>query len=59
MWIRIDREVRAICEAEKDNRCEHPEKLKSRPGECTPEQIKKCHGDVKEHPCENKEKAAR
>jgi len=22
------------------------------PKSCTPEQIKKCHGDVKEHPCE-------
>ena len=22
------------------------------PRECTPEQIRKCHGDVKEHPCE-------
>ena len=22
------------------------------PKECTPEQIKECHGDVREHPCE-------
>jgi hypothetical protein len=22
------------------------------PKECTPEQIKECHGDVKKHPCE-------
>ena len=22
------------------------------PWECTPEQIKECHGDAKEHPCE-------
>jgi DNA-binding transcriptional ArsR family regulator len=35
--------------------CEHPEKLKSKPEECTPEQIKECHGD-KEHPCETKKK---
>jgi hypothetical protein len=34
--------------------CEHPEKLKSKPGECTPEQIKECHGDTKNHPCEEK-----
>ena len=40
-----------MCEAEKDNICEHPEKLKGKPGECRPEQIKECHGDVKEHPC--------
>jgi len=23
------------------------------PKECSPEQIKECHGDVKEHPCED------
>ncbi|MFQ6040471.1 MAG: hypothetical protein ACE5PV_06405 [Candidatus Poribacteria bacterium] len=22
------------------------------PKECTPEQIRECHGDVREHPCE-------
>ena len=33
--------------------CEHPEKLKGRPEECSEEQIKECHGDTKEHPCEN------
>lgn len=32
--------------------CEHPEKLKGKPGECSPEQIRECHGDVGEHPCE-------
>lgn len=32
--------------------CEHPERLKGTPQECTPEQIKECHGDAaKEHPC--------
>jgi ArsR family transcriptional regulator len=36
--------------------CQHPEKLKGRPEECTPEQIKECHGEVKEHPCESPEK---
>jgi len=34
--------------------CQHPEKLKGKPGECTPEQIKECHGDTKNHPCEEK-----
>jgi DNA-binding transcriptional ArsR family regulator len=34
-----------------DCKCEYPEKLKGKPEECTPEQIKECHGD-KEHPCE-------
>ena len=33
-------------------KCEHPEKLKGKPSECSPEQIKECHGDVEEHPCE-------
>jgi hypothetical protein len=28
-----------------------PEKLKDRPENCTPEQIKECHGDDKKHPC--------
>jgi DNA-binding transcriptional ArsR family regulator len=34
-----------------DCKCTHPEKLKGKPGECSPEQIKECHGDTKEHPC--------
>lgn len=34
--------------------CERPEKLKESPGKCTPEQIKECHGDVQDHPCESK-----
>lgn len=32
--------------------CQQPEKLKGKPGDCTPEQIKECHGDTEEHPCE-------
>jgi hypothetical protein len=28
-----------------------PEKLKEKPENCTPEQIKECHGDDKKHPC--------
>lgn len=39
------------------NCCQQPDKLKTKPGECTPEQIKECHGDEQEHCCEsNKEK---
>ena len=34
--------------------CQHPEKER-KPGECTPEQIQECHGDVAEHPCEGDE----
>ncbi len=33
-------------------KCEHPEKLMGKPGECSPEQIKECHGNAKEHLCE-------
>ena len=32
-------------------KCEEPEDCKGDPKECSPEQIKKCHGDVEEHPC--------
>ena len=36
----------------KKAKCERPEKLKNHdPQACSPEQIKKCHGDVKKHPC--------
>ena len=44
-----------MCKAESNDVCEHPEKLKGKPGECSPEQIKECHGDVKEHPCVTEE----
>jgi ArsR family transcriptional regulator, arsenate/arsenite/antimonite-responsive transcriptional repressor len=36
------------------NCCQQPDKLKTKPGECTPEQIKECHGEDKEHSCEDK-----
>ena len=35
------------------NCCEQPEKLKTVSEECTPEQIRECHGDKKEHSCES------
>ncbi len=35
-------------------KCQKPENLKGKPGECSPEQIKKCHGEVKNHPCVSK-----
>jgi hypothetical protein len=34
-----------------EEKCRKPDQLKGRPEECSPEQIRKCHGDVKEHPC--------
>ncbi len=36
--------------------CQQQEKLKKEPEKCTPEQIKMCHGDTEEHPCEIKKK---
>lgn len=42
-----ERRVLQMCQ----NRCEHPEKLKTVPEECTPEQIKECHGDAVVHSC--------
>ncbi len=38
------------------NCCEQPEKLKIKPEACTPEQIKECHGDDQDHPCECEKK---
>jgi len=31
--------------------CQQPEQLQGFPRECTPEQIRICHGDVPGHPC--------
>ena len=36
--------------------CQKPETLKGKPEECSPEQIKECHGDTKDHPCVKGEK---
>jgi hypothetical protein len=42
------KEVRNMCERSK---CLKPEKLKGKPEQCSPEQVRECHGDSKEHPC--------
>lgn len=44
-----------MCKAESKKGYEHPEKLKGKPEECAPEQIRECHGEVVEHPCIEKE----
>jgi len=31
--------------------CQKPKELKGKPEDCTPEQVKKCHGSEKDHPC--------
>lgn len=46
------KEVKTMCQS----CCERPEKLEGKPEECTPEQIRECHGDVKEHPCTKEKK---
>ena len=42
------------CKKNKDARCEKPENLKDKPEECTPQQIRECHGDAKKHSCTTK-----
>ncbi|MBM7623174.1 hypothetical protein JOC26_000706 [Sporohalobacter salinus] len=34
-----------------ESKCEYPEKLEGKPGECSPEQIEKCHGEERSHSC--------
>jgi DNA-binding transcriptional ArsR family regulator len=46
------KEVKAMCQC----CCERPEKLKGKPEQCTPQQIKECHGDEKKHPCTREKK---
>jgi hypothetical protein len=31
--------------------CQNPERLKGKVEECTPEQVRECHGDTTAHPC--------
>lgn len=45
------KEVKEMRKSEGGKTCEHPERLKGKPGECSPEQIKECHGQDVEHPC--------
>lgn len=42
-----------MCRQEKEI-CQKPEALRGVPHECSSEQIKICHGDAKEHPCDEK-----
>jgi hypothetical protein len=42
-----------MCDEKK--KCEKPENLKGKPEECSPQQIKECHGDTKGHPCVDKQ----
>ncbi len=40
-------------QSQSQSQCQKPEKLKGKPSECTPEQIKECHGEAAGHPCES------
>ena len=35
-----------------NNNCQNLEKLKGKPEECSPKQIKECHGNSKTHTCD-------
>ena len=45
-----------MCDQKKG--CQKPSELRGKPQECSPEQVRKCHGDSKKHPCETKAKNA-
>lgn len=47
-----EKEAKTMCQC----CCERPEKIQGKPEECTPEQIRDCHGDVKNHPCTTQKK---
>jgi len=36
---------------ERKEACRKPQHLKGEPHDCSPEQIRKCHGDAERHPC--------
>ena len=37
---------------ENDRCCENPDRLRNKPEECTPDQIRECHGEEGDrHPC--------
>lgn len=38
-----------MCESKP--KCQRPDQLKGKPGDCSPEQIEKCHGKDRSHPC--------
>ncbi|MBN1510617.1 MAG: hypothetical protein JXB13_01250 [Phycisphaerae bacterium] len=40
-----------MCCNEKQEGCQKPKNLTGKPEDCSPEQIRKCHGDMDAHPC--------
>ena len=43
-----------MCLAGQKSGYQFPEKLKGKPKDCAPKQIKECHGTAKKHPCDPK-----
>ena len=43
-----------MSDRDKKKGCQKPENLKGKPGKCSSEQIRKCHGDAQKHPCTGK-----
>ena len=41
---------------EEKTQCQKPENLTDKPQDCSPEQIRKCHGTDAEHPCDTSTK---
>lgn len=37
---------------DENNQCRKPENLTGKPQDCSPEQIRECHGTDAEHPCD-------
>ena len=42
------------CCDDKKKGCRKPEDLKTKPEDCSDEQIRECHGETGNHPCEAK-----
>lgn len=40
-----------MCDEKQSEGCRKPEDLKGKPQDCSPEQIRRCHGDAPKHPC--------
>lgn len=40
-----------MCCNEEQKNCRKPENLTGKPEDCSPEQIRECHGEQENHPC--------
>ncbi|MFH0788324.1 MAG: metalloregulator ArsR/SmtB family transcription factor [Pseudomonadota bacterium] len=54
--IENDKQERKVIKMCCNDCCQQPEKIKGTPEECTPEQIRECHGDTEKHPCTEEKK---